>query len=99
MDLRCKSHELRRDRRVVIFGAPTQFVGAGEEAQQRVLECVSKVPIEVSIDEGVEGRVEVTDPENQSDESVRTLAFRPTKRRDHVPVSNNKVFRSENSSF
>lgn len=80
------SDKLRRDGRVVVFGAPAQFVETREKAQQSILEGVSEISIEISVDERVEGRIEVTDPENESDETIRTLASWSTKRRDYVPA-------------
>jgi hypothetical protein len=48
------------------------------EARERALECVleglSEVPVEVGVDERVQGRVEVANPEDQHDHAVWTMA-------------------------
>lgn len=53
---------------------------------KRVLESVSEVAIEVCIDEWVEGRVEISDPEQDSDQNVWTRTqIGATERRYHIP--------------
>lgn len=43
---------------------------AAESALQRILERFPEVPVEVSVDHRVEGRVEVADPEDHDHDNV-----------------------------
>ena len=52
---------------VVVLGAPTHSLQTWEETQQRILEGVSKITIEIGIDYRIERRVEVADPKYDAD--------------------------------
>lgn len=59
---------------------------AAERALQGVLEGLSEVPVEVSVDERVQGGVEVADPEDRDDHHFRVLDAE--HRLGHVPGQN-----------
>lgn len=57
-----------------------------ERALQGVLEGLPEVPVEVGVDEGIQGRIGVADPEQDRHDDVRTgTGLVVTERRRHVP--------------
>jgi hypothetical protein len=70
--------------RGVGFGAARE--AAGEDTLDGVLERLSEVSVEVGVDERVEGGVEVADPEQHGDYYVRAVTRVSAQRCDHVPV-------------
>lgn len=59
--------------------------GTAPEPSQRLLERLTEVRPEVGVDERVEGRVEVSDPEESCDDSLGTRAAIATYGNGHVP--------------
>jgi hypothetical protein len=67
---------------------------------QSVLECISEVTVEVCINDGIECRVEVADPEENRDEDVGTgTQLGPTQRGDHIPKEEGKPAQKEHSCW
>lgn len=65
-----------------------------EDALQRAAERLPEVPIEIRIDERIEGGIEVANPEQDGNDNVRTGAqlFAAQRHRD-IPVNMTKVMR------
>ena len=63
---------------------PATFA-AGKSAFQGVLEGFTKVAIEVSINQGIQGAVEVPNPKKDGDHCFRKIARVGTKRGCQVP--------------
>lgn len=62
------------------------FQTAGEERCQRVAESVPEVAVEVSVDDRIEGWVEVADPEESRHERIGSwTALSSAKRCYHIP--------------
>lgn len=59
--------------------------GTAPEPSQRLLERLAKVRPEVGVDEGVEGGVEVADPEEGGDDGLGARAAIATYGDGHVP--------------
>lgn len=57
-----------------------------ESALQRVFERFSEVAVEVGVDERIQRRIEVADPEEDGYDVVGTVACVAAQRGDHVPV-------------
>lgn len=64
------------------------LVQTEEHALQSVLERLPEVAIEVGIDEWVQRRVEVADPEQNGHQDVRTWTCVAAQRGCHVPIYN-----------
>lgn len=62
------------------------FVPARENALQRVLERLPEVPIEVGVDQRIQCRIEVSDPEQNGNHHVRARARIAAQRYRYVPA-------------
>lgn len=69
----------------VICTIGRSFVQAKKHTLQCVLERLPEVPIEVRIDERIQRRIEVADPEEHGDQHVRTRTGVTAQRCCHVP--------------
>ncbi|GJQ84995.1 hypothetical protein Trydic_g3657 [Trypoxylus dichotomus] len=78
---------LRRLKFVLLLEKPGRVLPAAEtarqHAEQRVFEGLPEVPVEVGVDDRVQGRVEVADPEQHAYNDARR--FQVAQRRYHVP--------------
>jgi hypothetical protein len=50
-----------------------------------ILESFSEIPVEIRVDQGIQRRVEVSDPKDDGYDNLRTGTGFPTERRGHVP--------------
>lgn len=67
--------DVAHGRRVALLWAAR--LAAREHALQRILECFPEVAVEVRVDQWIQRRVEVTDPEQHGDQSLRETARIP----------------------
>lgn len=57
-----------------------------EHTLERVLECFAEVTIEVGVDQWIQHRVEIADPEEYGHQHIRAFAWSTAQRRNHIPA-------------
>ena len=76
----------RRRRRRRHPGLAFDPTASTEDAEERVAESFPEVFVEVGVDERVQRRVEIADPEEHLDDDVRTVARFPAQRDWEIPT-------------
>ena len=61
-----------------------------EHTLERVLKRLPEIPIEIGVDERIQGGVEVADPEEHGDQDIGASAGRLAEGRNHIPEEKRK---------